>query len=158
MKRGLMRYYTGSPCRNEHISERRVVGNACVECSRQRTKRRAKAKAITSRKWWQTVDRKHKMLLKQRHRAKARGIDFSITSKDLVLPIHCPILGIKLDYYSSYSYANNIASIDRIDSSKGYIPGNVKVISLLANRIKSDASIRVLEKILSYMKGVRSAN
>jgi hypothetical protein len=29
---GKKRYFTGKPCRHGHISERRVVGSACVEC------------------------------------------------------------------------------------------------------------------------------
>lgn len=33
---GKKRYFTGKPCRHGHISERRVVGAACVECIKLR--------------------------------------------------------------------------------------------------------------------------
>ena len=35
---------------------------------------------------------------------------------------------------------------------KGYVKGNVHWISRRANRIKSDATVEELEKIISYMK------
>mgnify|MGYP007075817688 CR=1 FL=1 len=38
-------------------------------------------------------------------------------------------------------------SLDRIDSSKGYIKGNVWVISLRANRIKNDSTPQELRLI-----------
>lgn len=30
---GLTRYFTGKPCKRGHVSERRVIGSGCVECS-----------------------------------------------------------------------------------------------------------------------------
>lgn len=43
-------------------------------------------------------------------------------------------------------------SLDRIDSSKGYIKGNVWVIPFKANRIKSDATLEELELIAKNLK------
>lgn len=84
-------------------------------------------------------------------RAKIQGHEFNITIDDLDLPEKCPILEIPLDGYISKNRNNN-PSIDRIDNTKGYIKGNVCIISFKANRMKSDLTIEELEKILDYIK------
>jgi len=43
-------------------------------------------------------------------------------------------------------------SIDRVDNSKGYVPGNVRIISWRANRLKNDATVEEMELIIKYMK------
>ena len=83
-------------------------------------------------------------------RAKKFGIEFTISVADIVVPKKCPILGTDIDVLTSNSQTG--ASLDRIDNSKGYVPGNVAVISRKANRVKSDASIDILEAIIAYMK------
>lgn len=62
----------------------------------------------------------------------------------------CPVFGcaihvggVKDDYK---------AELDRLVPSKGYVKGNVRWISSRANRLKSDASIDELKKILRYME------
>jgi hypothetical protein len=72
-----------------------------------------------------------------------RGFEFSITKGDLTLPEYCPILGIKLDYMKSIQGPDS-PSLDRIDSTLGYIPGNVWVISHKANAMKNSATIEEL--------------
>jgi hypothetical protein len=42
------------------------------------------------------------------------------------------------------------ASLDRIDNTKGYVPGNVVVVSYRANRIKSDATAQELLRIARF--------
>lgn len=86
---------------------------------------------------------KSRMLESARHRAKKRGIEFSITTDDIVIPERCPLLGIPLLRHTGYRSDSN-PSLDRIDNSKGYVPGNVQVISLRANRLKSDATLAEL--------------
>lgn len=89
-----------------------------------------------------------------RHRAKAKGIECTITAKDIVVPMHCPVLGIALE--SGVGTRNCSPSVDRFDNGRGYVSGNVNVISHRANRLKCDATIEELELVLSYMRGKSS--
>lgn len=68
---------------------------------------------------------------------------------------HCPLLGIELTYASYESGGNppaNYASLDRIDPSKGYVEGNVQILSFRANSIKSDATLEELKLIVKNWK------
>lgn len=79
-------------------------------------------------------------------RARQRGEEFSIDLEDVVVPDKCPILGIPLKYNRGIKEDNSY-SLDRIDPNKGYIKGNVWVISLRANRIKNDSTPQELRLI-----------
>jgi len=74
-----------------------------------------------------------------RKRAEKRGFGFNIELSDLVFPEFCPILGIKLAPNEGH-IGECSPSLDRIDNTKGYIKGNVQIISALANTMKSSAT------------------
>lgn len=80
-------------------------------------------------------------------RAKMRDLEFNLTLEDIVIPEYCPILGIRLDQQGSNDF---LPSVDRIDNAKGYIKGNIVIISSRANRIKSDASLDELNNIVNF--------
>jgi hypothetical protein len=82
--------------------------------------------------------------------AKKRGIPFELELSDIIIPNVCPVLGMKLQYSDDI---DSVPSLDRIDSSKGYIKGNVRVISWRANNLKSDAQAWEMELVLKYLKG-----
>lgn len=89
-----------------------------------------------------------------RKRALKKGLDFDEDVAEHLIelggcPSKCPILGIEL----SYSGGDSSPSLDRIDNSKGYIKGNVMIISFRANRLKSDATIYELKLISEFIKG-----
>ncbi len=42
-------------------------------------------------------------------------------------------------------------SLDRLDNTLGYIPGNVQVISWKANQIKSNATLQELQAIVAWL-------
>jgi len=83
-------------------------------------------------------------------RANAAGVPFELDPKELQVPSFCPVLGIELFWGDRIS--NNTPSLDRVIPAKGYTKDNVRVISMRANRLKNNASVEELEKILQYMK------
>ena len=61
----------------------------------------------------------------------------------------CPVLGIELDWGMNGIQPNS-PSLDRIDPTKGYIPGNVMIMSTLANRMKQNATPEQLKQFCRY--------
>jgi hypothetical protein len=106
--------------------------------------------------WMQKPENRVKHILTQaKRRAKFKNMPFDISINDLFpLPSVCPVFGIEINYEGTKAkgFVDDSPSIDRIDSAKGYIKGNVQIISWRANRIKSDASLHELEAILKYVK------
>lgn len=81
-------------------------------------------------------------------RALKEGLPFNLDLKDIIAPKTCPVFGIPLDG-STY---NNRPSVDRLIPEKGYVKDNVRVISLKANRLKSNCSVEDLQKLIDYIK------
>ena len=90
----------------------------------------------------------HILLRRTKNRAKKLGYDFNLTIDDVKIPKRCPIFKTKF----VYGDRRLCASIDRIDNSKGYVKGNVQIISMRANRMKGDNTIKDFELLLEYMK------
>lgn len=84
-----------------------------------------------------------------RARAKNSNLEFNLDIEDVIIPEYCPLREVKLDKENKH----NAPSLDRIDNTKGYIKGNVRVISRLANLEKRDLTLEKLEKLLKYIKG-----
>lgn len=124
-----------------------------------------KAEALNSRmfaKWGKEWNNKQfrKSAIYQTMREKFRakkanaiksGKEFTIEFGDLVFPTHCPVLGLELDYFND-TRAENTVTFDRVDPSKGYIKGNVVMISWRANRIKNDGTAEEHLQIANFMK------
>lgn len=85
--------------------------------------------------------------------AKKREREFNLRVVDLQLPDNCPVLGIPLDYGTPAKNFEATPSIDRIDNTKGYVTGNVLVISTRANTLKRDASRDELERASRFWLG-----
>jgi len=52
----------------------------------------------------------------------------------------------------SGSFHDNSPSIDRMIPAKGYVKGNVQIISYRANRLKAHGSLEDLRKIVAWME------
>ena len=90
----------------------------------------------------------HILLRRTKNRAKKLGRDFNLTLEDVRIPERCPIFKTKF----VYGDRRLCASIDRIDNNKGYVKGNIQIISMRANRMKGDNTIKDFELLLKYMK------
>ena len=95
-------------------------------------------------------NKRYKIWCSLKKRAKLKGFEFNLDLEDIPqIPEFCPVLGIKIiSNDGANKPTDNSPSIDRIDSKKGYIKGNIRIISNRANRIKSDATIEELRKVL----------
>lgn len=67
----------------------------------------------------------------------------------MVIPERCPVLGIPLRLGEMSDRASS-PSLDRIDPRRGYVRGNVLVVSYRANQIKSDATPDELRRVAAF--------
>lgn len=87
--------------------------------------------------------------------AKRVGHEFLLTLDDIEIPQTCPYLNIPLTMLFGEGHVDSNMSLDRIDSSKGYVKGNVEVISHLANKMKQNAT---KEQLIAFAQGVLQKN
>jgi hypothetical protein len=93
-----------------------------------------------------------KMLRRAKGRAKERNLEFNLDIDDVAIPEKCPILDIDLKMHKGRSGGNpNSPALDRVDNNKGYIKGNVMVMSHLANMMKSSATTEGLIRFAEWV-------
>lgn len=91
------------------------------------------------------------MLYHARGHARRIGVPCNLTLDDIVIPAVCPVLGIPLRRgYGPLTDAT--PSVDRVNSQRGYVRGNVAVISHRANTLKNNATLREIESLAAYMR------
>ena len=108
-----------------------------------------KAQNAVVAKLWRQSNREANMLSAAKSRAKKNGLDFNIEIEDIVIPETCPIIGIPLQFTDGKQNEGTPA-LDRIDNTKGYVKGNVQVISHKANRHKADLTLEQIEALYLY--------
>lgn len=167
-KLGILRYYTGIPCKRGHLSLRRTSGG-CLDCekiSRDKNYKLAKESGYSRGK--QDYDRKKRnslnskdpwlkeALIRCRFRAKRDNCKCVITINSLrkLAVDYCPVLGLKLDYSLGNKIAReNSPSVDKINPNLGYTKNNTIIISFKANTIKQNASSFELMKVAEFFNG-----
>jgi hypothetical protein len=178
----LKQYFTGKPCPNNHVAPRWVSTHICSQCTAERAKdwrkQNPKHRQAYHLKWnsenkdkvkqhnkkqqpksrVRAYNKRHENVLRYlvyqaKARAKKIDVPFNITPNDIVMPTHCPVLGIKFEIGVGRQIDAS-ATLDRIIPSKGYVRGNVQVISAKANRMKNDASLEDINKLVVFMKRV----
>lgn len=132
LRKDLIEFYTNRQTKDLHQSHCKKCHIAYVKTTTKKYKQDNPLKCV---------------LYNAKTNARLSGRDFDIDESDIVIPELCPILGVKLERGTNYG-----PSIDRIDNSKGYIKGNIQVISRQANVMKSSATPEELLKFASWVQ------
>ena len=110
----------------------------CRRCSKNNFRREK------DRKLWETnaaaIMWKH-----AKANAHHKGISFTITVEDIIIPERCPVLGVPFTTKGEYA-----PSIDKIDPTRGYDPDNITIVSRRANIKKSDMTLNEMRALVSY--------
>ena len=130
------------------------VQNYCKPCMIEQNQAWTAAhpaeRAQTMRKHKEGPGWKAVLLGAARRRSAASGVVCTATVDDFEIPETCPILGMPL-VMGKGEFGPDSASLDRFDPRRGYIPGNVWVISRRANQMKSDASPAELLRFAAWV-------
>ena len=98
-------------------------------------------------------DKRYNIWCNVKKRCKKSGMQFTLKHTDIPeIPEVCPVLGIKIKANTISAPLDSSPSLDRIDTTRGYVIGNIRIISNRANRIKSDATLEELILILKDAK------
>jgi len=105
------------------------------------------------------------MLSNAKIRAKEKSVDFNLTFEYLkkIFPQDnkCPVIGVNFQFgYKNLDKKNTdfAPSLDRIIPEKGYVEGNVIVVCNIVNRVKSDSTVKILEKVFKFYKKLEITN
>ena len=99
----------------------------------------------------------HQLFHNFKKRASLAGVPFELT-KDEMKDIFkkskdtCPVFGFKYEKNATKDNRDHAPSLDRIDPKKGYTKENTIVVSMLANRIKTDAKIEDIGKVFNFYR------
>ena len=93
-----------------------------------------------------------------KYRAKKKGIPFNLTIDYVVsiLTDRCPVFNTEFKFSGNGFARNESPSLDRIDPAKGYVEGNVVVISSKANNIKSAYKSSDIFTVASWLQTIEN--
>lgn len=140
------------------------LSNTCKTCDQEyqeKQRKKTPEKRLVAAREYQKERRKNfdyrlQMLLNaSKQRARNKNIEHTLTIEELkeLYPAdgRCPVFGFTLQFGSA-GFRENSPSVDKIDPKGGYTKDNVQIISWKANRLKTDATVKELELLLSFMK------
>lgn len=121
-----------------------------------RTKRKTQAQCRACINAWMKEHYRKDVAWSMIRRAKARatreGFEFDLTEEDITpLPEFCPVFGDRLRI-SEVTQDPHAYSLDRINNKRGYVKGNIAVMSYRANRLKNDGTAEEHEIIAAWMR------
>jgi hypothetical protein len=86
-------------------------------------------------------------------RAAKKGVPFDLSMQYIysILPDKCPVFGTPFIFSGNKVQISESPSVDRIDPSKGYVEGNIRIVSAKANQIKSAFTTKDVSAVADWM-------
>ena len=178
-KAGSTKYFTGLACHKGHLTYRYTASGTCADCAHVRFKTHgqkapdpikrqqtlkawnASEKARAAKQRWKAQNPKNAWasyaLGGAKERAAKAGVPFDL-DKDYVtaiIPDACPVFGTPFLFIGGKRLRPDSPTIDRIEPHKGYVRGNVAVISAKANAIKSNATADEIKRVAEWLRSVK---
>lgn len=174
-KFGETTYYTGKPCPMGHLSVRYTKGGGCKECNTLRQRERVQEsptpeQAARYNKKWNASTKGYEAKLRWKEkdpinawacsavggakaRAEKKGLPFDLDKEYVrsICTLQCPVFGTPFVWHGK-ALRPDSPSLDRIEPNKGYVRGNVVVISVKANAIKSDATVEEIQTVADWLR------
>jgi hypothetical protein len=93
-----------------------------------------------------------------KHRIKGKEIPFNLTIDyiESILPDSCPIFNTEFKWAGNKKTIDTSPTLDRIIPTKGYVIGNVVVISCKANNIKSAYMSTDIFKVAEWLQTIEN--
>lgn len=133
-------------------------GKPCRSCNNNRRKKWAHKhppaylRAVSRQAEKMRADTPFYLWKRAKERAAKESLPFTITVADVVVPEFCPVLGILLVRQRQHARPGS-PTLDRFIPARGYVPGNVAVISFRANSLKRDGTFSEFTQLVSWMAG-----
>jgi hypothetical protein len=134
-----------SKCKQCHNKERSIHRRSKKEREKKRSEK------LKAKRQWRKDNLDWELWYKAKQRSEKNNLPFDIERSDIQIPDKCPVLGIDL-FITPQHVGDHSPTVDRIVPSKGYIKGNIAIMSAKANRIKSDGTIEDIEKLYLWLK------
>ena len=133
------------------IHSRRPFCLACEKNTRNNNYEKNKTAHLQKINKYRVKNWQMKMLWQAKATASRKNIPFNLDEHDISIPTNCKYLGVPLTQSLGEGVVWSNTSLDRIDPARGYVKGNVEVISRKANSMKNMATI---DELRTFAKNI----
>lgn len=138
---GLLRYFTGKSCNGGHVAERLVSNGVCLTCHSQtyQAKQMDSPKGYLTNKYLGMKWRTDGKPMKSEYASRIyKGLGLMPKQEFLDWALKDPTFNTLFEAYKRSGKPIQLApSIDRIDTQRGYVKGNVQFLTHAANAKKA---------------------
>jgi hypothetical protein len=99
---------------------------------------------------------KERLLTAAKKRAAKLGVPFRLTADDVAIPELCPALGFALYAIDRPGGGSNTPVLVAADPERGFVPGNVAVVSAVAARLLSEATPDQMLRVADWMEAAQA--